>query len=147
MGLFAKKVSEGLTPLDAAKVVGYAQPESYAYTLMKKAKVIKAINEYQKSWFFGTGLALARNTLENILTDDMVSDGVKFNAAKYVIDKTGELTRDDSLNALMDKAVDDMTPDELEIFIKEGRAVLRNSTGIKKIEQDVIDIKPIDVFK
>lgn len=157
VAVFVEKVTQGALPADAAKLAGYNHPAQYAVALMKKPHVVKAILENQKRWFFGTGLVLARKALENLLNDDEVPHGVRFNAARYVIDKAGELNRDDDLNAMLDKAVEDMSVEELEIFVKEGRAVLRGTTGtqpgmhrkdrpIKALaDQEVIEVEQ-DIF-
>lgn len=131
---YQKYVIEGMSPIQAAKAAGFAQPKVMAAKLTDCAKVQAAIRTGQALWLEETALGLAQNVVESVLRDDDAPIGARIKAASLVFSQIERANADGSM-ALPDAPA---SLSEVQARIRELEA------RVAADEKTLIDVTPID---
>lgn len=120
----------------AAKAAGYNNPNSYGLQLVKMPKIASAIRRQYRRTFETRGLSLSWKVLERILTDDKASDAIQAKVALKIVDLVyGKDGNRQDETQVEDKPISEMTVEELEKLVKQGRETLER-------ERNAVDITP-----
>ena len=131
-------VHNGGNRRQAAKTAGYADWEHESTRLARNPAVQRAI--FLETQARLQDLApLAINTLKNILMDDSAPHGAKATAAKEVLDRAGHTSKLHEKQGDNRKSLEDMSPDELEDFIRKGQSIVEAE---KRKGPGIVDITP-----
>ncbi|UQD69345.1 hypothetical protein JEY40_25370 [Bradyrhizobium japonicum] len=122
-------VNEGKRPEEAAELAGY-HPKS-VYKTMRLPAVASAIAESIQLDLAVVGAPLAYRVAKSLLQDESVSARVRADLSIKVLDRAGHIapTRKDTLS--QQKALSEMSRDELAAFIE------RNQAEIDKVEVEL----------
>ncbi len=117
-------VREGCNPTEAARRAGYAHPKQRAHELLRKPHVAEAIRQEQ-SRLIGSDLAnVALRTLKSIMETDDSPPSARVAASRAVLEAGGYFKKDGNSSNSFGKPIDDMSPDELDDFIREGQKMI-----------------------
>lgn len=132
-------VRQGCSGTEALRVAGYSQPAGQVNRVFSRPAVQRAI--YIETQRYLQELApLALNTLKRALTDDSAPWSVKATAAKEVLDRAGHTSKiNEKQGDNNRKPLEDMSPDELEDFIRKGQAIVEAE---KRKGPGIVDITP-----
>jgi phage terminase small subunit len=119
-------VVEGWPPEEAAKLAGY-HPKS-VYRTMRNPAVAAAIAETIQLDLATVGAPLAYRVAKSLLQDEKVSARVRADLSIKVLDRAGHTTptRKDGSR---EKALNEMTRDELAAFIEKNQAEIDKIEG------------------
>lgn len=135
---FARHVANGTHRTEAARLVGYASPETEAVRLMRDPRVRAAVREFRERYIDGELAGTALRTMSELMTDrENTPASVRFQAAKWTLEAAGHKPAG-GVDGLPDpnKNLADMTLEELARFIKAGEQALQT------IRNEPIDVTP-----
>ncbi|MGY4288759.1 hypothetical protein ACVWXO_007979 [Bradyrhizobium sp. LM2.7] len=120
-------VNEGKRPEEAAELAGY-HPKS-VYKTMRLPAVAAAISESIQIDLAVVGAPLAYRVAKSLLQDTSVSARVRADLSIKVLDRAGHIapTRKDS--SAQQKALSEMSRDELAAFIERNQAEINKMEG------------------
>jgi hypothetical protein len=118
-------VTNGGNAAKAARAAGYSAKSAreIGHALIHKNHVVDAIRDEQKRLLSGELATIALNTLKSVMLDKAAPTGARVDAAKAVLDRGGLPSTSRSAEPPRDgeqKALSDMTIDELDAFIAAG---------------------------
>jgi hypothetical protein len=126
-------VRQGCTPTQAARTAGYVDPKVSAYDLLRSPHIQAAIR-FERSRYVMSDLAnIATGTLREVMTDKQAPASARVQAARTVLEMSGELGRGKS-DADEDRPLSELSAEELTRMIdkwQDERAALA-----KPIDQD-----------
>lgn len=133
-------VANGGCKIDAARTAGYSSPKTGAYQSLQLPHVIAAIRAEQFRLMHGKLTNLSLGVIRGILEDTECSPRIRLDAAKTVLDRAGLVApkQESDADASKDKAIGDMTVEELEDFIRRGREAMDGA------DKPVIDGELVD---
>ncbi len=120
-------VRGGLTPTESARRAGYAHAAQRATELVRKPHVMAAIRQEQSRLLDGDLANVALRTLRGVMEDQQSPASAKVAASRAVLEACGHFKRSQE-PSLEEKDPLDMSAQELEAFVKKGRAELRRMT-------------------
>ena len=129
-------VRNGCSPTKAAEMAGYSTARRAAYELQQLPHVAAAIRFERARYISGELANIATGTLRNILTDSEAPAAARVQAARTVLEMSGEIGRGKK-DADEDKPLSEMTPDELTRLIDrwtEERASLAKPVAAEVVE-------------
>jgi hypothetical protein len=134
-------IANGARPILAARDAGYADPDSAAAYLLKQPHIQAALHAERNreiSDLATIGLGRVRTILEKSENEKVVLDATKFvvGLAGHVAPKAVDATD------VSEKAVEDMNRDELEAFIRRGKAMLAAQAAAVAVAESV-QVQPI----
>jgi hypothetical protein len=110
-------VRSGRTPTNAVRHAGYRSPKSSAYDLLRVAQIQSAI-QFERTRYISDELAnVATNTLREVMQDSAVSVAARVQAARTLLEISGDLKKAHAGAYESDKPLPDMTPEELASLI------------------------------
>jgi hypothetical protein len=125
---FAREyVTNGADEKKAALSAGYSSKtaRTIGYNLLRLPHVVAAVRLEQARQLGGRLSVVALDTLEALMLDKKVSGAVRCDAAKTVLDRSGFVARaPEPAEGSAPKALQDMTVDELDLFIQQGSAAV-----------------------
>ena len=119
-------VRDGCTQTESARRAGYGDPSSRAYELVRKPHVIEAIRQEQRRLVDGDLVNVALKTLRDIMSDTDASAAARVSAARAALEIGGHM-RKDAADDSADKALSEMSIEELEALVRHGREQLAMS--------------------
>ncbi|API60547.1 hypothetical protein BSL82_15690 [Tardibacter chloracetimidivorans] len=132
---FVQAYAEGCSPGEAALKSGYATRE-VGYQVVRSPAVQKALHEWRENMINTEGANLAIRTMIALMQPGNPG-GVRFQAAKYMLDAAGHGPKDESGHA---KELHEMTADELEAAIsKLDSALAGKAEAAKPVNARVIE--------
>lgn len=129
-------VRNGCSATKAAEMAGYKEPRISAFNLRQLPHVAAAIRMERARYISGELANIATGTLRNILTDSEAPAAARVQAARTVLEMSGEIGRGKK-DADEDKPLSEMTPDELTRLIDrwtEERASLAKPVAAEVVE-------------
>jgi phage terminase small subunit len=114
----------------AAREAGYSEKSAgqYAHELLQKPHIQAAIHAEQARQIGGELASMAVGVIRNILKDTSAANSVRLDAAKTALHIAGHVApKAAEPPENKDKALSDMTADELESFIRRGRKALEKA--------------------
>lgn len=120
-------VLDGLTPTESARRAGYAHAAQRATELVRKPHVMAAIRQEQSRLLDGDLANVALRTLRGVMEDQQSPASAKVAASRAVLEASGYFKREQE-SPLENKSPLDMSAQELEAFVRKGRAELRRMT-------------------
>jgi len=117
----ASLVRRGSTPTHAAREAGYAVPNVAAFDLLRLPHVAAAIRLERERYISGELANVATGTLHAILTDKQAPAAARVQAARTVLEMSGEIGRNKS-KADDDRPLSEMSAEELAGLIDKWQA-------------------------
>lgn len=114
-------VRTGTTPTNAARKAGYSDAGTSAYDLMRLPHVSAAIRLERERYISGELANVATGTLHAILTDKQAPAAARVQAARTVLEMSGEIGRNKS-KADDDRPLSEMSAEELAGLIDKWQA-------------------------
>jgi hypothetical protein len=130
-------VRNGTNPTQAAREAGYATPGVSSYDLMRLPHITAAIRHERQRYITGELASIATGTLRTILTDSEAPAAARVQAARTVLEMSGEIGRKKQ-DGDEDKPLSELSADELSRLIDrwtEERAALA-----KPVDAEVVDV-------
>lgn len=109
-------VRSGQTPTHAAREAGYSDAGTSAYDLMRLPHVAAAVRLERERYISGELANVATGTLHAILTDKAAPASARVQAARTVLEMSGEIGRHKT-SAEEDRPLSEMSADELAKLI------------------------------
>jgi len=109
-------VRTGTNPTNAAREAGYSDAGTSAYDLMRLPHVAAAIRLERERYISGELANVATGTLHAILTDKAAPASARVQAARTVLEMSGEIGRNKT-SAEEDRPLSEMSADELAKLI------------------------------
>lgn len=135
---FARLMANGSNRSEAARLAGYASPDTEGVRLMKDSRVRAAIREFRERYIEGDMAGTALRTMQELMTDkENTPASVRFQAAKWTLEAAGHKPAS-GIDGLPDpnKNLAEMTLEELARFIQAGEQALQT------IRNEPIDVTP-----
>ncbi|KGT77133.1 hypothetical protein MA20_21180 [Bradyrhizobium japonicum] len=120
-------VVEGKPPEDAAKHAGY-HPKS-VYRTLRLPAVAAAISESIQLDLAAVGAPLAYRVAKSLLSDESISARVRADLSMKVLDRAGHIAPTRKDLAPRQKALSEMSRDELAAFIEQNQAEIDKVEG------------------
>lgn len=117
----ASLVRNGSTPTHAARDAGYAVPKVAAFDLLRLPHVAAAIRLERERYISGELANVATGTLQAILTDKDAPAAARVQAARTVLEMSGEIGRN-KRSAEDDRPLSEMSAEELAGLIDKWQA-------------------------
>lgn len=114
-------VRNGTTPTAAARDAGYSVPKVAAFDLLRLPHVAAAIRLERERYISGELANVATGTLHTILTDKQAPAAARVQAARTVLEMSGEIGRNKS-KADDDRPLSEMSAEELAGLIDKWQA-------------------------
>ena len=130
-------VRNGSTPTQAARDAGYSHPKVSAFDLLRLPHISAAIRLERQRYISGELANVATGTLRSILTDSDAPAAARVQAARTVLEMSGEIGRGKK-DADEDKPLSEMTPDELTRLI--DRWTEERASLAKPVAAEVVDV-------
>jgi len=130
-------VRNGCSATKAAEMAGYKEPRISAFNLRQLPHVAAAIRMERQRYISGELANVATGTLRSILTDSNAPAAARVQAARTVLEMSGEIGRKKQ-DGDEDKPLSELSADELSRLIDrwtEERAALA-----KPVDAEVIDV-------
>jgi len=130
-------VRNGTTPTQAARDAGYNHPKVSAFDLLRLPHITAAIRHERQRYITGELASIATGTLRQILTDSEAPAAARVQAARTVLEMSGEIGRKKQ-DGDEDKPLSELSADELSRLIDrwtEERAALA-----KPVDAEVIEV-------
>lgn len=109
-------VRSGSNPTHAAREAGYSDAGTSAYDLMRMPHVVAAVRLERERYISGELANVATGTLHAILTDKAAPASARVQAARTVLEMSGEIGRHKT-SAEDDRPLSEMSADELAKLI------------------------------
>jgi len=129
-------VRTGTNPTYAAREAGYSDAGVASYDLMRLPHVSAAIRLERERYISGELANIATGTLRAILTDSTAPASARVQAARTVLEMTGEIGKH-KVSAEEDRPLSEMTADELAKLIdkwQEEKASLATPIDVTDVE-------------
>lgn len=137
--IFVRALAEGHKQTKAAEMAGYSHPAVEGHRLMRLPHIVASVRQERDKLFCGELAGLAIDVLRDVLNDkENTPAHVRLDASKFVLKVAGHIEKTQKALALEvpDKAISDMTEEELSGYIERGGAAL------KLIEGTVTNVEP-----
>lgn len=132
-----KLVRIGCKPSKAAELAGYSSPNVAAYDLQQLPHVQAAIRLERQRFITGELANVATGTLAAIMTDKTAPASARVQAARTVLEMSGELAKGRAKGDDDDRPLSELTADELTRLIDrwtEEKAALATPINAEVIE-------------
>ena len=117
-------VRSGCNPTEAARRAGYATPKNAAYRLLRLDHVAGAIRGEQRRLIDNDLATGALGTLRAVMEDDEAPASARVSAARVVLEMSGHRRQPEAADPARDKALAEMSVNELEEIVRRGREQL-----------------------
>lgn len=124
--------TSGINGVEAARLAGYASPETESRRLLTLPHIRQAIRGARETIIQGDLAKLALETLGQLMANESTPAAVRHSAARTSLEMSGHLTGK-APEALESKALGEMTIDELQRFIEAGEGKLAEIMDKAKI--------------
>ena len=129
-------VRNGNTPTQAAREAGYNHPKVSAFDLLRLPHVAAAIKFERQRYISGELANIATGTLRHILTDPEAPAAARVQAARTVLEMSGEIGRK-AKEGEEDRPLSELSADELTRLI--DRWTEERATLAKPVDAEVVD--------
>lgn len=129
-------VRTGTNPTNAAREAGYSDAGASAYDLMRLPHIAAAIRLERERYISGELANVATGTLHAILTDKAAPASARVQAARTVLEMSGEIGRHKT-SAEEDRPLSEMSADELAKLIdkwQEEKAAMATPIDVTDVE-------------
>lgn len=136
--------AEGMCQTKAAEAAGFSFPSQEASRLVRLPHVRAALHAARQAAIEGELASLGLRTMRELMTDATTPAPVRFQAAKWSIEAAGHGAAARQAAAGLpasEKALHEMSVEELEAFIQRGDAAL---SGLRRVGGPVIDLPAPD---
>lgn len=139
---FVRQMVLGDNPTNAARVAGYADPNSAGYDLVRLPKLQREIRSRSEALLMVQGSVVGVSTLISIAQNDKAPSAARVQAANSLLDRAGIGKKESkSQSALANKPIGEMDMDELHAFISAGSEALNRQRSNKAaVDVDIIDV-------
>jgi hypothetical protein len=131
-------VRNGSTPTQAAREAGYSVPGVASYDLMRLPHIAAAIRFERQRFISGELANIATGTLQDVMTDKEAPASARVQAARTVLEMSGELAKGRGKADDEDRPLSELTADELTRLI--DRWTEEKAALAKPIEAEVIEM-------
>lgn len=114
----------GISGADAARLAGYAEPKQAAYYLLQQPHIKAALRAQRDTAINGDLAKLALETLGQLMANESTPAAVRHSAARTSLEMAGHLTGKQAAESLENKALGEMTIDELTRYISTAEGKL-----------------------
>ena len=121
MAFVSVLVRSGQTPTHAAREAGYSDAGTSAYDLMRMPHVVAAVRLERERYISGELANVATGTLHAILTDKAAPAAARVQAARTVLEMSGEVGRA-KRSAEDERPLSEMSAEELAGLIDKWQA-------------------------
>ena len=123
--------ADGLCQTKAAEVAGFQYPSQEGSRLVRLPHVRAALHTARQATIEGELASLGLRTMRQLMVDDATPAPVRFQAARWSIEAAGHGQAAQAASApASEKALHEMSVEELEAFISRGEAAL---SGMKRV--------------
>lgn len=129
-------VRSGSNPTAAAREAGYSEPKVSSYDLLRLPHVAAAVRLERERYISGELANVATGTLHAILTDKAAPASARVQAARTVLEMSGEIGRHKT-SAEEDRPLSEMSADELAKLIdkwQEEKAAMATPIDVTDVE-------------
>jgi phage terminase small subunit len=131
-------VRHGCNATKAAQIAGYSVPRQAAYDLQHLPHVAAAIRLERQRYISGELANVATGTLVSVMTDKEAPASARVQAARTVLEMSGELAKGRAKGDDEDRPLSELTADELTRLI--DRWTEEKASLAKPIDAEVIEM-------
>lgn len=125
--IFAEKIAEGFNGTDAATLAGYADPGQEAWRLKQLPAVQNAIAAKVQTKFLTELLPCAARAIGEMIDDKSVPAPTRFKASEFVVNKSLEIIKANTVSDLAKIDPNNLSIQELELMVIKGKAIINQS--------------------
>lgn len=138
---YLEAIVNGNNQTDAARLAGYKFPEQQGYYLARQPKMRALIRQALLNRLESDGAAIAVNTLIKIAQNEKAPAGARVMASNSLLDRAGIASKVlEKQREGGQKALSDMTVDELDAFIQAGQAAISKARDAAAIEGTAVPV-------
>lgn len=122
--VFVREMARGLEANKAARLAGYASPDTEGYRLLTAPNVQRAIHLERQKVIAGPLAGKALAVLDAILSEAGPASKLKLDAAKFALTMAGHAKAPGEGSGLPDKPLGAMSKAELDAYVDKAQAIV-----------------------